>query len=320
MSKEPALRRAFAFIDASNTRASARRAFGDAFGNFNPVALAEEVCTAQSWQLSGIAYYLGVPDVRVTEDGHYTWIKRCARWRKQGVRVFTRTLLQDEDGVAREKGIDVRIALDAVSQFRQNAFDVALLFSQDQDFSELAAELKSIARDEKRTVQVVSAFPASEKTPATNGISGMIPVPLDEALFSKVLDTPENRRRLHVPLIAPVIKNSQSTAATEARLARATAIADGAPIALMQTPVTKKGHLWGRVAFLLSAYLAVAALTFGYLSWNGRENLENPALRWSSATQYARSAMLWPSYWLGDAGVRQLKEGIPKIAYRDLHL
>jgi uncharacterized LabA/DUF88 family protein len=324
MSREPAFRRAFAFIDASNTRASARRAFGDAFGNFNPVALAEEVCTAQGWTLAGVAYYLGVPDVRVTEDGHYTWIKRCARWRKQGVRVFTRTLLHDDEGVPREKGIDVRIALDAVSLFRQNAYDVALVFSQDQDFSELAAELKSIGREEKRDVHVVSAFPTSEKAPAVTGVSGMAPVPLDEALFKTVLDTPENRRRIHTPLVVPPPggKRAPPAPVIESRLARAAAIADGAPIALAPSPpaITQKSPVKGRIAFLISAYLAIAAVTFGYLTWTTRDALADPSARWPSLAAHARVAMIWPAYWLGNEHIRQLKDGIPKIAYRDLGL
>jgi uncharacterized LabA/DUF88 family protein len=42
--------------------------------------------------------------------------------------------------VGQEKGIDVRIALDVVRHARENKFDVAVIFSQDQDLSEVAAE------------------------------------------------------------------------------------------------------------------------------------------------------------------------------------
>ena len=39
---------------------------------------------------------------------------------------------------AHEKGIDVRLALDVVALARKRQFDIALIFSQDQDLQELA--------------------------------------------------------------------------------------------------------------------------------------------------------------------------------------
>ena len=44
-----------------------------------------------------------------------------------------------------EKGIDVRLALDVVPMARENLYDVALIFSQDQDLSEAADEVKAIS-------------------------------------------------------------------------------------------------------------------------------------------------------------------------------
>jgi uncharacterized LabA/DUF88 family protein len=40
-----------------------------------------------------------------------------------------------------EKGIDVRMAIDIIRMAHRKEFDVALIFSQDQDLSEVAAEL-----------------------------------------------------------------------------------------------------------------------------------------------------------------------------------
>ena len=47
--------------------------------------------------------------------------------------------------VPREKGIDLRLALDLVSMARTGQFDVAAVFSQDQDLAEVAAEVRAIA-------------------------------------------------------------------------------------------------------------------------------------------------------------------------------
>ena len=40
--------------------------------------------------------------------------------------------------VPREKGIDLRLALDVVRMARTNQFNAALIFSQDQDLAEIA--------------------------------------------------------------------------------------------------------------------------------------------------------------------------------------
>jgi uncharacterized LabA/DUF88 family protein len=299
-----AVKRAVAFIDASNTRASARRAFGDAFGNFNPVALAEEVCAAQGWTLAGVSYYLGVPDVRVTEDGHYTWMKRCARWRKQGVRVFTRTLLQDEQGTAREKGIDVRLALDAVRLYREGAYDVAVVFSQDQDFSELATELRAIAREEKRTVEVVSAFPAAppaEGVAAPGGISGTIAVALGEDEFRKVLDTPENRKRINTPL------PPQRPHAGEIKAAVLPIGTQAATVPLPAPIKTQRGAGWGWLIGPALVYVIAAAATFGYLGWADRAALTSPDAALPVLAQHAARSLAWPAYWLEREDLKDVK-------------
>ncbi len=40
-----------------------------------------------------------------------------------------------------EKGVDVRLALDVIRLAHAGAYDVALIFIQDQDLSEVAAEI-----------------------------------------------------------------------------------------------------------------------------------------------------------------------------------
>jgi uncharacterized LabA/DUF88 family protein len=45
-----------------------------------------------------------------------------------------------------EKGIDLRIALDVIRLAHSGEYDVAILFCRDQDFSELADEIKLYPR------------------------------------------------------------------------------------------------------------------------------------------------------------------------------
>ncbi|MCX6373368.1 MAG: NYN domain-containing protein, partial [Actinobacteria bacterium] len=85
--------------------------------------------------------------------------------RAEGVIVTARPLrrrrrrARPDDGVAveftvlEEKGIDARIALDVVRVLLADACDVVLLFSQDQDFAELADEVRAIAREQQRWIK-----------------------------------------------------------------------------------------------------------------------------------------------------------------------
>lgn len=49
-----------------------------------------------------------------------------------------------------EKGIDVRIALDLMALAHRREFDVVPVVSQDRDLSEVAEELRRIAREQRR--------------------------------------------------------------------------------------------------------------------------------------------------------------------------
>lgn len=52
--------------------------------------------------------------------------------------------------VGEEKGIDVRIAIEMIRLAHHNLYDVAVLFSQDQDFAEVAKEIRTIAHEQDR--------------------------------------------------------------------------------------------------------------------------------------------------------------------------
>ncbi len=285
---EPETKRAIAFIDGSNVRYAAKEAFGDDTGNYNPLALAKLVCEENGWQLNGVHFYLGVPDINVTEDGHYAWMKRCSRWRRQGVNVFTRALQHDESGTAREKGIDVRLALDVMSHHTRGDFDVAIIFSQDQDFSEVVDEIKTAARLQGRWIQVVSAFPQSEQSHNQKGISGTLPVQISASLFDQALDTAENRKLKFTPYKEdPATDNVvEATPADEAAAGAVDADLHDAP---------KPYSL--AISILAAIYLLGTAATFGHMVW---ETMDPNAGIADLATQLQRlaGALTWPEYWL----------------------
>src|SRR5829696_5677906 len=136
-----------------------RRPSGYTFPNYDPLLLAEAVCASRSWKCAGVRFYTGVPDAGDNPFWNHFWVAKGAQMGREGVHVFTRPLryrnkqVKLPDGSIHtfldgdEKGIDVRIALDVIRLAHQGAYDVALLFCRDQDLSEVADEIRVIAKE-----------------------------------------------------------------------------------------------------------------------------------------------------------------------------
>lgn len=90
--------------------------------------------------------------------------------------------------VGEEKGIDVRIALDVIRLAHRNAYDVALVFSQDQDLREVAEEVRVIAREQARWMRIASAFPASPTYANKRGIDKTDWIPVSRADYDACID------------------------------------------------------------------------------------------------------------------------------------
>lgn len=185
MPAEPAIKRAVAFIDGQNLFYAAKNAFGYGFPNYEVAALAAAVCQSQSWNLTQVRFYTGIPDMTDNAPWNHFWTAKLAQMGRQGVHVFSRTLRYRNQTVrlpggqthtilvGQEKGVDVRLALDIVGLAYQGAYDVALVFSQDQDLSEVADEIRQIAQQQARWIKVASAFPFSP--PAPTGAASTAP-------------------------------------------------------------------------------------------------------------------------------------------------
>jgi hypothetical protein len=92
-----------------------------------------------------------------------------------------------------EKGIDVRIALDIVRMAHHNEYDVALVFSQDQDLSEVAEEVRTIAREQGRWLKIACAFPTSPASRNRRGINKTDWIPIDRTMYDACLDRRDYR-------------------------------------------------------------------------------------------------------------------------------
>jgi len=202
---EPQLKRAAVFVDGQNLYYSIREAFGYFSPNYDILKLAQAVCERQAWQLAQTNFYTGVPSALDSDSWHHFWVAKLGAMGHQGIKVFSRPLRYRNkaillpDGTAtvtmvgQEKGVDVRLALDVVRCVYHRQCDVIILFSQDQDLSEVADEIRLIAKEQNRWVKIASAFPISPTSPNRRGVNGTDWIRFDRALYDACLDKKDYR-------------------------------------------------------------------------------------------------------------------------------
>ena len=147
-----------ALFDGQNLYHMVRHAFGSISAQVNPQALAWAVCHSNGWELTETRYYTGIHSSQENAKLNAAVQAHIHKMQSIGVQTYVRTL-RYQKGIAREKGIDMRIALDAINAVYSQSVDVVLLFSQDQDFVELAQEVRRLNRRLDRKVTIASAFP-----------------------------------------------------------------------------------------------------------------------------------------------------------------
>jgi uncharacterized LabA/DUF88 family protein len=198
---EPITKRVIAFVDGQNLFHAAREAFGYTVPNYDVGALAETVTGLQrAWSLVRAHFYTGIPAPSDNSRWHAFWSAKLSLMGRRGIRVFSRPLryrtraVKLPDGndyrflTAEEKGIDVRLALDVIRFAHRAEYDVALIFSQDQDLSEVAQEIRVIAREQDRWIKVACAFPSSPSSSNRRGINGMDWIRIDRRIYDRCLD------------------------------------------------------------------------------------------------------------------------------------
>jgi len=205
MPTEPPEKRAVVFIDGQNLFHGVREAFGYTYPNYDVAALAGRLCQRHGWTLTQIRFYTGIPERIDNAFWHDFWSAKLAVMGRQDVHVFSRPLryrnrvVRLPDGTTHailtgeEKGVDVRLALDVIRLAHRREFDVAVLLSQDQDLSEVAQEIRVIAREQDRWIKVASAFPLSPTTRNRRGIDRTDWIPIDRTLYDACLDRRDYR-------------------------------------------------------------------------------------------------------------------------------
>jgi uncharacterized LabA/DUF88 family protein len=205
MASPPSEKRTIAFIDGQNLYHAAREAFGYSYPNYNPLRLASEVCRLEAWDLVQVRFYTGIPDPTDNSFWNSFWSAKLAAMGRQGIHVFARTLRYRNrtvvlpDGTqhtflsGEEKGIDVRIALDIIRLAHRGEYEVALVFSQDQDLSEAAEEVRVIAGESGRWIKIACAFPFSPASRNKRGIDKTDWIRIDRTLYESCLDPRDYR-------------------------------------------------------------------------------------------------------------------------------
>jgi hypothetical protein len=168
-------------------------------------ALAAAVCAQQGWRLDAVRFDTGIPDVTDNARWNHFWSAKLLAMSRAGIATFSRPLRYRNQRVVapdgteitytagEEKGIDVRIALDIIRMAHRGEYDVALVFSQDQDLSEAADEVRVVAREQERWIRIASAYPSSPTSKNGRGINHSNWIRIDRAMYDACRDPRDYR-------------------------------------------------------------------------------------------------------------------------------
>ncbi len=205
--EQPPILNAMAFIDGQNLFRHAMEAFGHYYPNYDPKKLHHAICDFYGWRPTLTRFYTGVPNQLDDESGAARWSNHILAMKRAGIKVTTRQLRYrskeaynkngdlEEIRIAQEKGIDIRIALDVVSLALKQQYDVAIIFSQDQDLAEIVPEIAEISKFQSRHIKLVSAFPTSASASSHRGIDKTDWFPMDQEFYDACLDPKDYRSK-----------------------------------------------------------------------------------------------------------------------------
>lgn len=213
MTTDDSHKKAIAFFDGQNLFHSVKEAFGYSYPNYDPKSLAKSICKLRGWELIQTRFYTGIPKPDDNKFWNNFWTKKLLYMRRKGIYVFSRPIryihkektlpdgTKDSVLVGDEKGIDVRIAIDIITLAIKKRYDVALIFSQDQDLSEAAHEIRNITKENDQWIKLASAFPKNTfKKHLNRGINKTDWLPFEKSLYDTCIDPrdyrliPENQR------------------------------------------------------------------------------------------------------------------------------
>lgn len=188
------------FIDGQNLIHSCQAAFSIPYPDFDPKKLAHKICELKGLECGEVRFYTGVHEETEEPGWSAFWKQKFLTMNRDGVKVTHRKLRYREETipigggntivrkVPREKGIDVRIALDIVAAVYDQKCENIVVFSQDQDLAEAIQEGIRIARQQGRTVGMYSAFPTGVTARDAGGLARTKQLPFDWDVYKDCKD------------------------------------------------------------------------------------------------------------------------------------
>jgi hypothetical protein len=86
-----------------------------------------------------------------------------------------------------------------VALARTRQYDVAIIFSQDQDLQEVVQEVAAIAKEQSRWILLACAYPAGPNASAKRGIDKTEWIKMDQEFYDKCLDPRDYRAKTAKP-------------------------------------------------------------------------------------------------------------------------
>lgn len=193
--KRPRPTRVVLFIDAQNLYNRCKDHFKSCWAD--PILLGENLVAADrakygpdSHVLSGVRYYTGIHDPNKRPADHGKMQRRLQAYEARGIATFPIPLAYKREGLrwrGREKGVDVRMAIDLLRFAQKGMFDVAIVVSEDSDLNPAIRDVYEL-RDYERWIAVENALPYSPNGRTPKWLAAHRKRRIDQAMFQGIAD------------------------------------------------------------------------------------------------------------------------------------
>jgi len=139
--------------------------------------------------IAQIRFYTGVPTSKQDSFWHYFWKNKLGYLESQGIVVYKGRINESQQ----EKGVDVKLAVDLIHLTYEKQYEVAIIVSQDRDFTPAIRLAKEIATDQSRQLVFESHFPVGPGSISKRGIPGTIWLPIDQTTYDACYDPQDYR-------------------------------------------------------------------------------------------------------------------------------
>lgn len=186
--------RTILLIDGQNLFHLAKAAWGPGgaydWPSYDVEKLAEGLAAQNPGRtLQEVRFYTGVPSRQANPFWNAFWTNKLRRMRDQGIIVYRGRVNVGNQ----EKGVDVSLAIDLVQATYDQAFEVAIIVSQDADFGPAVRLAKRVAQSQGRHLAFESAFPYSEGRVSPRGVPGTKWVQIDQGTYDSCFDPRDYR-------------------------------------------------------------------------------------------------------------------------------